>query len=169
MKIKRFKVGDKICFKPYGDEEVETIADKQVGNNMLFMHTDCLKKEYSMYGKHSENGYTNYEESDLCKYLNKEILANLLHEIREKNGCFGNDDYLRLPIAKESFGVNIYSREKTLEVIQFECIKKRNYVSSSTPIRIPIRHIDSFYDNNIVGSDIAGSRGTHTTFALRNS
>lgn len=46
MKVQRFEVGDVIRFKLTDGEKVEAIAVKQVGSNMLFIHTDCLKKEY---------------------------------------------------------------------------------------------------------------------------
>ena len=45
-KVNTSQKGDVIRFKLKNGEKVEAIAVKQVGNDMLFIHTDCLRKEY---------------------------------------------------------------------------------------------------------------------------
>lgn len=125
FKKAEFQIGDTFVFEMADGEMVEVIAVEQINGDMVFTTTDCLKKEYPMYDKHSENGYINYEESDLRKHLNNEILTNFPHEIREKMTTFDNGDYLRPPTEKEIFGVNKYSEEEALEVTQFECMKQR--------------------------------------------
>ena len=75
MKVQRFEVGDVIRFKLTDGEKVEAVAVKQVGSNMLFIHTDCLKKEYPMYDEYNEDGYGDFGSSDLRKHLNSDILS----------------------------------------------------------------------------------------------
>ena len=127
MKVQRFEVGDVIRFKLTDGEKVEAIAVKQVGSNMLFIHTDCLKKEYPMYDEYNEDGYGDFDSSDLRKYLNSDILSRYPRKIRKKMAAFDNGDMLRLPTEKEIFGINEYGKEEGEEVVQFECMKKRKH------------------------------------------
>lgn len=125
MKVQRFEVGDVIRFKLTDGEKVEAIAVKQVGNNMLFIHTDCLKKEYPMYDEYNEDGYGDFDSSDLRKHLNSDILSRYSRKIREKMVAFDNGDMLSIPTEKEIFGVNEYGEEEDAAVTQFKCMKQR--------------------------------------------
>lgn len=127
MKVQRFEVGDRIHFKLYDGEKVEAIAVKQIGDNMLFIHTDCLKKEYPMYDEYNGDGYSDFEDSDLRKHLNGDILSRFPRKIREKMVAFVNGDMLSIPTEKEIFGVNEYGEEEGTNVEQFECMKKRKH------------------------------------------
>lgn len=127
MKVQRFEVGDRIRFKLYDGEKVEAIAVKQIGDNMLFIHTDCLKKEYPMYDEYNGDGYGDFEDSDLRKHLNGDILSRFPRKIREKMVAFADGEYLRLPTEKEIFGENEYGEEEGADVEQFECMKKRKH------------------------------------------
>lgn len=125
MKVQRFEVGDRICFKLYDGEKVEAIAVKQIGDNMLFIHTDCLKKEYPMYDEYNGDGYGDYEDSDLRKHLNNDILSRYPRKIREKMVAFDNGDMVSIPTEKEIFGVNEYGAEESADVEQFAIMKQR--------------------------------------------
>lgn len=125
MKVQRFEVGDRICFKLYDGEKVEAIAVKQIGDNMLFIHTDCLKKEYPMYDEYNGDGYGDFEDSDLRKHLNGDILSRFPRKIREKMVAFDDGDMLSIPTEKEIFGTNEYGEEESADVKQLECMKQR--------------------------------------------
>lgn len=127
MKVQRFEVGDRIRFKLYDGEKVEAIAVRQIGDNMLFIHTDCLKKEYPMYDEYNGDGYGDFESSDLRKHLNSDILSRFPRKIREKMVAFANGDMLSIPTEKEIFGENEYGKEEGADVEQFECMKKRKH------------------------------------------
>lgn len=125
MKVQRFEVGDRIRFKLYDGEKVEAIAVKQIGDNMLFIHTDCLKKEYPMYDEYNGDGYSDFEDSDLRKHLNGDILSRFPRKIREKMVAFANGDMLSIPTEKEIFGENEYGEEEGADVEQFSIMKQR--------------------------------------------
>lgn len=125
MKVQRFEVGDRICFKLYDGEKVEAIAVRQIGDNMLFIHTDCLKKEYPMYDEYNGDGYGDYEDSDLRKHLNNDILSRYPRKIREKMVAFDNGDMVSIPTEKEIFGVNEYGEEESADAEQFAIMKQR--------------------------------------------
>jgi len=127
VEAQKFEVGDRISFKMEDGEEVGAIALKQVGGSMLFITTDCLKKEYPMYDRYNGEGYGEYEDSDLRKHLNNEVIAGFPREIRERMATFDNDDYLRLPTEKEIFGMNEYGGEEGADVEQFSVMKKRRH------------------------------------------
>ena len=125
MKVQRFEVGDVIRFKLTNGEKVEAIAVKQVGSNMLFIHTDCLKKEYPMYDEYNEDEYGDFGSSDLRKHLNSDILSRYPRKIREKMVAFDDGDMLSIPTEKEIFGENEYGEEESADVKQLECMKQR--------------------------------------------
>ena len=125
MKVQRFEVGDVIRFKLTDGEKVEAVAVKQVGNNMLFIHTDCLKKEYPMYDEYNEDGYGDFGSSDLRKHLNSDILSRYPRKIREKMVAFDDGDMLSIPTEKEIFGTNEYGEEESADIKQLECMKQR--------------------------------------------
>ena len=125
MKVQRFEVGDVIRFKLTDGEKAEAIAVKQIGSNMLFIHTDCLKKEYPMYDEYNEDGYDDFGSSDLCKHLNSDILSRYPRKIREKMVAFDDGDMLSIPTEKEIFGENEHGEEESADVKQLECMKQK--------------------------------------------
>lgn len=184
MKVQRFEVGDRIRFKLYDGEKVEAIAVKQIGDNMLFIHTDCLKKEYPMYDEYNGDGYSDFEDSDLRKHLNDDILSRYPRKIREKMVAFDDGDMLSIPTEKEIFGTNEYGEEESADVEQFECMKQRRnriafqgfgtdewewYWLKNKKRNSSASHFASVADN---GSSYYGyasfSGGVRPTFLLRN-
>lgn len=122
-KVDTFQKGDIIRFKLKDGEKVEAIAVKQVGDDMLFIHTDCLKKEYPMNENNTNEG--GYENSDLRKNLNGEILEQYPDKIRKRMVAFESGDLLRIPTEKEIFGTNEYGEDEPDNVKQFSIMKKR--------------------------------------------
>lgn len=80
MKVKRmiesdvdtFKVGDIIEVKLTDGEKTQAMAMRQDEDGMIFCLVDCLPGEYQMNSIRTNEG--GYEESDLRKKLNGEIL-----------------------------------------------------------------------------------------------
>lgn len=80
MKVKRmiksdvdtFKVGDIIKVKLTDGVKVQAMAMQQEEDGMIFCLVDCLPGEYPMNSTRTNEG--GYEESDLRKKLNGEIL-----------------------------------------------------------------------------------------------
>ncbi len=127
----RFEVGDRISFSLRDGEEVEAIAVKQIGDSMLFIHTDCLKKKYPMYDEYNGDGYGGYEDSDLRKHLNGDILSRYPSGIKGRMVAFSNGDMLSIPTEKEIFGVNKYGEEESAHVEQLSITKqRRNQIAS---------------------------------------
>ena len=82
----QFEVGDVIKFKLADGEKVQARAVKQTSIGMLFVLVDCLAKEYPMFESMEDmtEDYFTYENSDLRKALNGEILARFPEEIRSR-------------------------------------------------------------------------------------
>lgn len=118
-----YVIGDRIGFTLDGGEYMEAIAVKDEEDGMLFCAVDCLAKERPM--MHDGNDGKTYEESDLRKELNDEILRLFPDEIREKMVPFANGDLLRLPTEKEIFGKNKYGEDEPDTVTQWEPMKLR--------------------------------------------
>lgn len=109
-------------------EEVEAVAVKEefdAQNNayMVFMFVDCLKKEYPMNERDTNEG--GYEESYLRQKLNTEILERFPAAMRLSLIPFDNGDLLRIPTEYEIFGENEYGEQEPDWVEQFEYTKKR--------------------------------------------
>lgn len=131
MKVKRmiksdvetFQVGDIISFKLTDGEKVHAMAVKQVEDEMLFCHVDCLADEESM----NENGGTKggWEASDLRKKLNGAILDRYPEKIKSLMTPFENGDLLRIPSEKEIHGQNYYGEYESPFVEQWKPMKKR--------------------------------------------
>lgn len=66
-----------------------------------------------------------YEESDLRKKLNGEILNLFPAELKTMMAPFDNGDLLRLPTEKEIFGENYYGEYESPYVKQWKPMKKR--------------------------------------------
>lgn len=131
MKVKRmiksdvdtFKVGDIIKVKLTDGVKVQAMAMQQEEDGMIFCLVDCLPGEYPMNSTRTNEG--GYEESDLRKKLNGEILNLFSAELKAMMAPFNNGDLLRLPTEKEIFGKNYYGECESLCVKQWEPMKKR--------------------------------------------
>lgn len=121
--IEGLKVGDIISFELEDGEEVEAMAVKQDGNNMIFCFVDCLKKGYRMNPTNTNEG--GWEESELRQKLNGEILERFPEKLRSRMVPFGNGDVLRIPTEKEMFGENEHDKAEPEDVTQWEPMKWR--------------------------------------------
>lgn len=135
MKIKRkitidtdtFELGDIISFKLATGEKVQARAVQETPEGMLFMTVDCLKEEQPMFECLTNITFEtlSYDNSDLCKILNKKILVSFPTEIKDRMKIvYGDNDFLRIPTEREIFGENFYG-QKEYEVKQFDYIKSR--------------------------------------------
>ena len=131
MKVKRmiesdvdtFKVGDIIEVKLTDGEKTQAMAVRQDEDGMIFCLVDCLPGEYQMNSIRTNEG--GYEESDLRKKLNGEILNLFPAELKAMMIPFDNGDLLRLPTEKEIFGENYYGEYESPYVKQWKPMKKR--------------------------------------------
>lgn len=119
----RFNVGDIVEFTLINDDAAQAIAVKQDGDNMIFCMLDCLPGKYEMYCQAINCG--DYENSDLRKKLNNELIDFLPEDLVVKLIPFENGDFLRIPTEKEIFGENKYSECESNLVEQWEPMKKR--------------------------------------------
>lgn len=131
MKVKRmiksdvdtFKVGDIIKVKLTDGVKVQAMAMQQEEDGMIFCLVDCLPGEYPMNSTRTNEG--GYEESDLRKKLNGEILNLFPVELTDIMAPFDNGDLLRLPTEKEIFGENYYGEYESPYVKQWKPMQKR--------------------------------------------
>ena len=131
MKVKRmiksdvdtFKVGDIIKVKLTDGAKVQAMAMQQEKDGMIFCLVDCLPVEYPMNSTRTNEG--GYEESDMRKKLNGEILNLFPVELKDQMVPFDNNDLLRLPTEKEIFGENYYCECESPYVKQWKPMKKR--------------------------------------------
>ena len=121
--VDTFKVGDVIEVKLADGVKVQAMAVQQEEDGMIFCLTDCLPGEHPMNSASTNEG--GYEESDLRKKLNGEILYLFPAELKAMMAPFNNGDLLRLPTEKEIFGKNYYGECESLCVKQWEPMKKR--------------------------------------------
>lgn len=104
--VDTFKVGDVIEVKLADGVKVQAMAVQQEEDGMVFCLVDCLPSEHPMNSTSTNEG--GYEESDLRKKLNGEILNLFPAELKAMMTPFDNGDLLRLPTEKEIFGENYY-------------------------------------------------------------
>lgn len=131
MKVKRmiksdvftFKVGDIIKVKLTDGVKVHAMAMQQEVDGMIFCLVDCLPGEYPMNSTSTNEG--GYEESDLRKKLNGEILNLFPVELTDMMILFDNGDLLRLPTEKEILGENYHGEYESPCVKQWKPMKKR--------------------------------------------
>lgn len=121
--VDTFKVGDVIEVKLAGGVKVQAMAVQQEEDGMIFCLVDCLPGEYPMNSTRTNEG--GYEESDLRKKLNSEILNLFPAKLTDMMTPFDNGDLLRLPTEEEIFGKNYYGECESLCVKQWEPMKKR--------------------------------------------
>lgn len=127
VEVEQFEVGDIIKFKLTDGEKVQAMAVKETSKGMLFMLVDCLAKEYPMFTSLEDmtEDYFTYENSDLRKALNSEIIARFPEKIRSRMVTLDNGDMLRIPTEREIFGENVYGQEESDTVKRFKPMKKR--------------------------------------------
>ena len=127
VEVEQFEVGDIIKFKLNDGEKVQAMAVKQTDKGMLFVLMDCLAKEYPMFNSMEDmtEDYFTYENSDLRKALNGEILSRFPEEIRSRMVTLDNGDMLRIPTEREIFGENIYGQEEPDTVKRWKPMKKK--------------------------------------------
>lgn len=127
VEVEQFEVGDIIKFKLNDGEKVQAMAVKQTDKGMLFVLMDCLAKEYPMFTSMEDmtDDYFTYENSDLRKALNGEILSRFPEEIRTRMVTLDNGDMLRIPTEREIFGENIYGQEEPDTVKRWKPMKKK--------------------------------------------
>lgn len=102
--INQLEVGDIISFKMKDGEKVEARAVKREEGKMLMHFVDCLNDEYPMNDEDTNKG--GYEESNLRKILNTDIIGKfpnkiVKHIVPDKNG-----DNLFLLSIEEVCGLN---------------------------------------------------------------
>ena len=117
------KVGDVIEVKLADGVKVQAMAVQQEEDGMIFCLVDCLPGEYPMNSTRTNEG--GYEESELRKKLNGEILNLFPAELKAMMAPFDNGDLLRLPTEKEIFGENYYGEYESPYVKQWKPMKKR--------------------------------------------
>lgn len=127
VEVEQFEVGDIIKFKLTDGEKVQAMAVKQTNKGMLFVLVDCLAKEYPIFNSLEDmtDDFFTYENSDLRKALNGEILARFPEEIRSRMVTLDNGDMLRIPTEREIFGENVYGQEESDTVKHWKPMKKR--------------------------------------------
>lgn len=121
--VDTFKVGDIIKVKLTNGVKVQAMAMQQEEDGMIFCLVDCLPGEYPMNSTRTNEG--GYEESDLRKKLNGEILNLFPAEFKALMAPFDNGDLLRLPTEKEIFGENYYGEYESPYVKQWKPMKER--------------------------------------------
>lgn len=121
--VDTFKVGDVIEVKLADGVKVQAMAVQQEKDGMVFCLVDCLPSEHPMNSTSTNEG--GYEESDLRKKLNGEILNLFPAELKAMMTPFDNGDLLRLPTEREIFGENYYGEYESPYVKQWKPMKKR--------------------------------------------
>ena len=123
-----FCVGDVIRFALNDGEQVQAMAMQETDKGMLFVLVDCLTKEYPMFKslRGMQSHEITYENSDLRKNLNGEILERFPEEIRKRMiSVNAAGDMLRLPTEKEIFGENSYGEDEPDAVYRFDPMELR--------------------------------------------
>ena len=123
VNVDTVKVGDIIKFKLTNGAKTRAMAMQQEENGMIFCLVDCLPGEYPMNSTRTNDG--GYEQSDLRKKLNGEMLKLFPAELTGMMVPFDSGDLLRLPAEKEIFGENYYGEYESPYVKQWKPMKKR--------------------------------------------
>ena len=123
VNVDTVKVGDIIKFKLTNGAKTRAMAMQQEEDGMIFCLVDCLPCEYPMNSTRTNDG--GYEQSDLRKKLNGEMLKLFPAELTGMMVPFDSGDLLRLPTEKEIFGENYYGEYESPYVKQWKPMKKR--------------------------------------------
>ena len=100
--VNTFEVGDIIKFKLTDGTKVKAIAVQKDAGDMIFCLVNCLPDGVSWMNKTSTNK-GGYEESDLRKELNGELLELFPEDMMDMMIPFENGDLLRIPSEKRNF------------------------------------------------------------------
>lgn len=125
--------------------EFMAVAEEEDG--MIFCSVDCLKKEYPMMVRRNR-GTERYEESDLRRNLNGEILERFPKEIRKKMLPFKNGDLLRVPTEFEITGDNqnsVIDEENVKQWIPMREVKNRIALSGEDKTQIQWYWLQNVY------------------------
>lgn len=176
-----YKVDDVLDFTLKTGEEVHAMAMKQEADGMIFCFIDCLKEERQMDDEDTNRyGFTG---TNLCNWLNSELVNQFPDNIRAKMIPFNGSLYLRLPTEKETFGKNQYGKKEPDFVTQWEPMKiRRNRISFqgknsesfawpwlSTPAKDSAAGFADVGGNGDAACDGASySRGVRPAFKIRN-
>lgn len=117
------QVGDIIKFKLTNGAKAQAMAMQQEEDGMIFCLVNCLPGEYPMNSTRTNDG--GYEQSDLRKKLNSEMLNLFPAELTGMMVPFEGGDLLRLPAEKEIFGENYYGEYESPYVKQWKPMKRR--------------------------------------------
>ena len=162
--VDTFKVGDVIEVKLADGVKVQAMAVQQEEDGMIFCLADCLPGEHPMNSTSTNEG--GYEESDLRKKLNGEILNLFSAELKAMMAPFNNGDLLRLPTEKEIFGKNYYGECESLCVKQWEPMKKRRNRMAFEDFASRFASVDA--GGNADYYNASNSIGIRPTFKIKN-
>ena len=123
VNVDTVQVGDIIKFKLTNGAKARAMAMQQEEDGMIFCLVDCLPGECPMNSTRTNDG--GYEQSDLRKKLNGEMLNLFPAELTGMMAPFDSGDLLRLPAEKEIFGENYYGEYESPYVKQWKPMKKR--------------------------------------------
>ena len=100
--VGEWQMGDIIRFTLLTGEEVEAQCQRVDPEGATFCLTHCLEEEQPMNEEDTNKG--GWDESNLRKYLNTEILNSFPESIRNKMKPIYKDDLLTLPAVEDIFG-----------------------------------------------------------------
>lgn len=123
VNVDTVQVGDIIKFKLTNGAKARAMAMQQEEDGMIFCLVDCLPGECPMNSTRTNDG--GYEQSDLRKKLNGEMLNLFPAELTGMMAPFDSGDLLRLPAEREIFGENRYGEYESPNVKQWRLMKKR--------------------------------------------
>lgn len=123
VNVDTVQVGDIIKFKLTNGAKARAMAMQQEEDGMIFCLVDCLPGECPMNSTRTNDG--GYEQSDLRKKLNGEMLNLFPAELTGMMAPFDSGDLLRIPTEKEIFGENYYGEYESPYVKQWKPMKKR--------------------------------------------
>lgn len=105
-----YQVGDIVSAELYGDENKwhSFLAVKEEENGMIFIFRDCLKELKPVFSTENLSGRSAdaflYENSDIRKYLQDNLVKMFPQDIAEILVPFENGDLFRLATKREIFG-----------------------------------------------------------------
>lgn len=127
MKVKRmvetetkiFIVGDKISIDLQGYGEFTATAHEVTGNGSLFIFDDCVCKRRMNATDTNKGGFV---KSELCSWMNTELLRAFPDDIRSRMVADENGNYLTVPTYGQIFGKDSDDSwdQKNIEIDQRE-------------------------------------------------
>lgn len=101
MEIKNYEVGDQITVKLKDFGEFTATAHEVTENGTLFICDDCVCKHSMNETDTNEGGFV---KSELCGWMNTELLRAFPDEIRSRMLADENGNYLTVPTYGQIFG-----------------------------------------------------------------